>query len=128
MKKVLMAEDDFISRKMLLGILKNKADCDIASNGLEVLEAYYCSVEENLSYDVILLDIEMPLMDGLEVLSEIRKDEKKRGVMLGKGIPIIITTSHKQPTLEAFNKGCDDYMMKPIDAQTLIEKIEEKVL
>ena len=127
MKKILVAEDDFISRKMILGILKDHAECDIAADGLEVLKAYEDSIRENSFYDLILLDIEMPEKSGLDVLEQIRQAEKERGVMLGKGMPIIIITSYKKPTLEAFDKGCDDYMVKPIDAKTLIDKINEKI-
>ncbi len=127
MKKILVAEDDFISRKMILGMLKDEADCDVAADGLEVLKAYNDSIRGNSCYDLILLDIEMPEMNGLDVLDEIRTAEKENGVMLGRGIPIIIITSYKKPTLEAFDKGCDDYMVKPIDAKILIDKINEKV-
>lgn len=126
MWKVLVADDDFVNRKLLVEILKDHAECDVAADGEEAIEAYELSVKQSDPYDVILLDISMPGKDGMEVLSHVRQQEEKNGVMLGAGVPIIMVTAHREPFLDAFNKGCDDYILKPINAQLLIAKIEEK--
>ena len=57
----------------------------------------------------------------------IRKEEERRGVLCGSGIPIIMLTALKAPVLDSFNRGCDDYIIKPYDADTLCKKIEEKI-
>jgi len=78
-------------------------------------------------YDLILLDIEMPDIDGLEILRKIRKNEEAAGIALGDGIPIVMVTAHRKPFLDAFYQGCTDYVVKPISADKLIKKIEQKL-
>ena len=127
MWKVLVVDDDFVNRKLLTAILNGRAKCDVAANGQEALEAYRYSLKQNTPYDIILLDIAMPDVNGIEVLKTIRKMEEENGVKFGEGIPIIMVTAYKEPFLQAFNKGCDDYILKPIDGEQLIVKIEEKL-
>jgi two-component system, chemotaxis family, chemotaxis protein CheY len=127
MWKILVVDDNFVNRKLLVEILKTKAQCDVAANGKEAMEAYTIALQEKAPYDVILLDIAMPEMNGLEVLHQIRKREGEGGVLLGVGVPIIMITAYKDPCFEAFRKGCDDYMLKPIDGSKLLQKIEEKL-
>lgn len=127
MWKALVVDDNFINRKLLLTILKEKADCDVAVDGKEAIEAYNFSLEEKKPYDIILLDISMPYVNGLQVLEYIRENEKMRGVEINKGIPVIMVTAHKEPFLDAFDKGCDDYLIKPVNAAILLNKIEEKI-
>ncbi len=125
--KVLIVDDDFLNRKLILDILKNHAQCDVAVNGYEAIEAYNLSIRENKYYDVILLDIAMPDLDGIAVLHKIRENEARSGIKLGEGVPIIMTTAYVDPVVDAFNKGCDDYIVTPIDPEGLINKIKEKV-
>lgn len=127
MWKVLIVDDDFVNRKLLAEILKDKADCDVAADGQEAIEAYELSLSNTSQYDVVLLDIAMPGTDGLDVLNYIREKEESMGVLLGCGLPIIMVTAYKEPFLDAFNKGCDDYVLKPINADHLIHKIREKI-
>lgn len=127
MWKALVVDDNFVGRKLLTEVLKGRAQCDNAANGKEALEAYQIAVKEKTPYDIILLDIAMPDMSGVEVLEKIRQDEESRGIQLGKGVPVIMVTAHREPLCDSFNKGCDDYILKPIQADALIKKIEEKV-
>jgi len=91
--------------------------------GTEAVEAYTISLNEGEPYDIILLDIAMPEVDGIQVLDTVRSMESKRGVLVGEGIPVIMVTAFKEHFMKAFNKGCDDYILKPFDAATVIEKI-----
>lgn len=125
MWKILLVDDNFVDRKILMNILKNIAVFDIAADGTEALEAHKMSVTENKPYDVILLDFKMPETDGLSVLQEIRKYEKSQGVLLGEGVPIIMVTSFIKPSTDAFFNGCDDYIVKPIKTKDIIEKIQK---
>jgi len=56
-------------------------------------------------------------------LKKIRESEKNAGIALGDGIPIIIVTAYEKRFLEAYEKGCDDYILKPIDANVLLTKL-----
>ena len=125
MWRILVADDNLSNRKLIIEILEGKALCDTATNGQETLDAYNLSLKECRPYNLILLDIKMPDMDGIEVLKEIREHEKNTGVKVGKEIPIIMVTAHRESFSDAFKVGCDDYIIKPIRPNMLIEKIEK---
>ncbi len=126
MWRVLVVDDNLANRELILELLADQAHCSVAVNGQEALEAYDQSLKSK-PYDIILLDISMPDIDGVEVLERIREREEKAGVALGKGIPIVMVTAHKEPVMTAFNKGCDNYILKPVIKEDLIAKIEEKI-
>ncbi len=105
--RLLIAEDNLINQKLIVRILKNLGQVgDVVDNGLEALNAM-----RNKNYDIILMDIQMPEMDGLEVTRRIRKE------ISAERQPIIIAmTAHslhgdKEKCLEA---GMNDYLSKPI--------------
>ncbi len=126
MWKILVVEDSPENRELIIEILRDVAVCDGAGNGKEAIEAYNRSLQGQ-PYDLILLDIEMPDIDGLEILRKIRKNEEAAGIALGDGIPIVMVTAHRKPFLDAFYQGCTDYVVKPISADKLIKKIEQKL-
>ena len=115
---ILLAEDYAMNRLVLDRMLTNKGyKVDVAENGLEVLEL--CGQKE---YDLILMDIQMPIMDGIETTKRLRQIEGS-----GKHIPIIAITAYAlQGDKERFlTMGMDDYIAKPIDMLKLYEKIEQ---
>ena len=123
MSNILIVDDNFENRQLLAEILRDVANCDFAASGKEAIDAYNLSIEKGDPYSLILLDIELPEVNGLEILGKIRESEKTAGIPLGEGIPIIIVTAYEKRFLEAFNKGCDDYVLKPIDTDILLNKI-----
>ena len=127
MWKVLVVDDNEKNAELLVEILSGKAQCDVRNNGEDALSAYNRSIEMNTPYDVLLLDIAMPGLDGLDVLRVIRAKEEARKIKIGRGIPVIMVTAYKEPFMDAFNKGCDDYILKPIDPDQVIKKIEDKL-
>ncbi len=112
-KSILLAEDNVINQQVAREILEDaKLLVHIANNGREVLEML-----ESSTYDAILMDIQMPEMDGLEATREIRTHEQ------WQGIPIIAMTAHalvgdKEKSLIA---GMNDHITKPIDPDVLIK-------
>ena len=126
MWKILIVDDNPENRQLLVEILRDMAQCDAVGGGKEAIEAYNRSLAKE-PYHLLLLDIEMPEIDGLEILRTIRESEKGRGIALGDWIPIIMVTVHKKPFLNAFYQGCTDYVLKPIDPEKLRKKIQEKL-
>ncbi|MFH2139108.1 MAG: response regulator [Candidatus Omnitrophota bacterium] len=125
--KILVVDDEKEMVEVLSTTLKRAGyDVDTANNGREALGAYLESLHRE-PFSLMTLDIKMTGIDGLEVLEIIRKEEELRGIPLGKGIPIIMSTAFATPWPEAFKKGCDDYILKPYKMEDLLGKIEDKI-
>ncbi len=118
---VLYVEDDLFIRKVMLNILsKNLREVYTAENGLEGLNLY-----KRLQPDIVLTDIRMPVMDGLEMASQIRS--------LNKTAPIIVTTAYgdTENLLRSIEIGIDSYVLKPIDKNkllTVLRKYAEEII
>lgn len=121
--KILIAEDDMVSRKFLFKFLSRYGECDLVVDGLEALDAYLIAVKENNHYDLICLDIMMPKVDGVKVLKHIRDLEVQKGILPEKRAKVIMTTAlaETQFVQNAFEIGCDAYAAKPIDTDKLME-------
>ena len=119
--KSLVVEDDFVCRKTLSSLLGRYGSCDIASDGVEALEAVSLAIREGQHYDLICLDIQMPNLDGQGTLSGIRNQEKDASILLGYGAKIIMTTAlgDKDNIFKAFRENADGYLTKPILRQPL---------
>ena len=124
--KILIVEDDFITRKILNNLLKKYGEIDIVVDGVEALEAFNIAFEEKSIYDVIFLDVQMPKMNGQEVLKKIREFENKKNIHGKDGVKIIMTTVLKdsENIIKAFREQCEGYIVKPVDK----EKIEKALL
>jgi signal transduction histidine kinase/DNA-binding response OmpR family regulator len=116
--RILVAEDNPVNRTMAVRLLgKRGNDVRVAHNGREALQAL-----EQDTFDVVLMDVEMPEMDGLETTAHIRKLE---GIS-GTHMPIIALTAHamKGDEEKCLAAGMDAYVSKPIHAATLFKTIE----
>lgn len=119
--KILLAEDNLTNQKLTVKILsKLSLNCDIASNGAEAVEAY-----NSRNYDLILMDCQMPEMDGYQATQRIRHIENTNGK--NKHIPIIAITANAMAgdAEKCLNAGMDNYLSKPIDKTKLIDIISE---
>lgn len=115
--RILLAEDNIVNQKVALRILERMGyRADVANNGIEVLEALH-----RLSYDVILMDVQMPEMDGLEATRQICKKYAER-LHLNKPKIIAMTANAMQGDREiCLAAGMDDYITKPIRLEELIK-------
>ena len=114
---ILVVEDNEVNQKVASSLLKKKGwKVDIACNGKEALRILKTS-----DYDLILMDVQMPVLDGMKTTGIIREYESPKG----KRTPIIAMTAHvlkgdREKCLEA---GMDDYLSKPINPEELYYKI-----
>ena len=117
--KCLIVEDDFNARKLLQIYLSDYADCFIAVNGREAVEAVRQALDEAQPYDLICLDMMMPEMNGCEATKTLRD----------KGIktPIVALTAYamKGDDTKCIEAGCDDYISKPIDREQLLRIVRK---
>ncbi|MBF0339538.1 MAG: response regulator [Magnetococcales bacterium] len=128
--KILIADDELNNRKLLRDYLKKYAHCDMVSDGKAALELFTADLEDGDPYDLVLLDIIMPVMDGQKALARIRAAEKKLTVEQAdyKEIPVIMVTgmdSSLQAMQAYFKGGCSDYLTKPVTRQALLEKLRK---
>lgn len=113
MVKIIIVEDDIKLNNLIKTVLiRNGFDVDSAANPYEALE----KMEKN-AYHLIISDLMMPLMDGVEFARIIRENDKE--------IPILIITAKDEydDKLLSFSAGVDDYMVKPIDIKELVLRI-----
>ncbi len=114
--KILAVDDNSISLATIEQELKGKYDVIPINSGVRALQY----LQQKTPPDLILLDVQMALKDGVETLREIREMEKCQK------IPVIMLTSQrdKQIILESSKLGINDYVLKPFNAQDLHERIE----
>ncbi|MBF0453106.1 MAG: response regulator [Candidatus Magnetomorum sp.] len=118
-KKVLVVEDNKVNQKVAKGILKRLGiHCDIAGNGQEAL-----SILQKKEYDLVFMDVQMPVMDGLTASRAIRNQSTK---VLQPNIPIVAMTAHamQDSRQECLKAGMDDFISKPIDPSEVFSVIE----
>ncbi|MEN1761458.1 PAS domain S-box protein [Anoxynatronum sibiricum] len=117
--KVLVVEDQPVNQALAVQLLQNRGlSCDVAQNGLEAIEA--C---RHQSYDLVLMDIQMPVMDGLEATRQIRR---LKGI---KQPRVVAMTAHamKEDETRCLKAGMDAYLAKPLDFMEINALLHEDV-
>lgn len=117
---ILLVEDSKDNQNIVKAYLKNSdAIITTVENGKEAIESY----KEN-QYDIVLMDIQMPLMDGYTATKEIRKIERKR---MSQHTPIIAVTAHAlgSEMKKCIESGCNEVISKPFSKKQLLDKMNE---
>lgn len=121
--KILLVEDNLMNQKVVMFNLK-KLNCEITPivNGKEALENFKTN-----NYDLILMDIMLPEMNGYEITIEIRKFEKLNDIK--NPVPIIALTAntYENDKEKCFGVGMNEYLSKPFSAQQLINTIQKYI-
>jgi PAS domain S-box-containing protein len=123
--RVLVAEDNVVNQELAVRLLEKQGHTvAVAGNGREALDALEKATSRG--FDVVLMDLQMPEMDGLEATAVIRQKEKATG----RHLPIIAITAHalKGDRERCLAAGMDDYLAKPIQAKELLAAVEGAVL
>jgi two-component system chemotaxis response regulator CheY len=120
--RVLLVEDDFVSRLMLQTFLSRYGECHVAVNGKEAVEAFRNALDRGERYDLVCMDIMMPEMDGREAVRQVRALEEEHGILSSSGAKIVMTTAVEdiKEVIQCFQQLCDAYLMKPIDLGQLL--------
>jgi two-component system chemotaxis response regulator CheY len=127
--KCLIVEDDLMSRQMLKEMLPVSFSTDIVVNGEEAVESFRLAHEDKQPYDIIFMDVEMPVLDGILALCQIRELERKMKMLPSSEVKVVMTTSRYDvnTVLDSLNKGgANGYLVKPLDYDKL--KLELKNL
>jgi putative two-component system response regulator len=116
--KVLIVDDDFINRKLLQTLLKKNpsvTDMIEAENGSDALD----KLKKDPDINLILLDIMMPIVDGIEFLKIFRSD------MGNSHIPVIVLSTDDTRKTEVYDNGANDFLRKPVKEEMLFSKIAQ---
>ncbi len=119
--RVLAVDDDMINRKLIKSMLmkvENISEVIEAVNGMDALDI----LKKDLSIDIILLDIIMPIMGGIDFLKVARADDRL------KSIPVIVLTTDETIRASALNEGANDFITKPIREKDILSKITKLIL
>lgn len=114
--RILLVEDGVDNQRLISTILRKVgATVDIAENGEEGLKFWRRGIESNQTYDLIVSDMQMPVLDGYTMVRRLRSD--------GVKIPVVALTAHALPEdrHKCFDAGCNEFVTKPIDRRHLLE-------
>lgn len=125
--KVLIAEDDLITRQTTQDIISPYGVCHVAADGKEAVEAFETALRRGEPYDLICMDIEMPRMSGHEALDAIRRIEAERNILFPDTAKVIMISVYRdwKNINGAFKSQCDRYLVKPFERERLLNEVRE---
>jgi len=126
--KCLIVEDQFLSRRILKDLLSPHFECDIAINGQEAVTSFQLAHEGKRPYDLICMDIMMPVVDGYEALQQIRSMEQEKGISQNREVKVIMISALDDPqtVVKSFYiGGATSYLVKPVTRQKLMHEVRQ---
>ncbi len=124
--KVLIVEDEKSSQILVKRALADYGSCTIVDNGESAFDEFFRALTTDKKFDLIVLDIELPKVDGKEVLEEIRAVEEEKGIVGADGVKVIMVTgvNDMYSVLDAHRNGCSAYLSKPLDTAKLVAELK----
>lgn len=124
--RILIAEDDKVSEILMKNYLKDYGECVVANNG-ETAVTIFKESFTNQPFDLVCLDIMMPIMTGQEALKAIRSFESENGISGLDRTKILMVTAldQKDEIMEAFNSGCESYIIKPVSKHDIVKALKD---
>ncbi|MEI7892892.1 MAG: response regulator [Myxococcales bacterium] len=125
--RILIVDDDYVSRTQLKALLSSYGDCDAVPDGELALQMIRRAREESVPYELVTLDVEMPDMRGQEVLHRIRTWETENGIKPREEAKVLMVSALKdgKSIVTSFKEGCEAYLKKPVTAAKLREVLAE---
>lgn len=123
--KILIVDDELVSRKKMQKIVESLGESQAVDNGKDAMDSFVTAWEAWVPFDLILLDISMPEIGGVDVLNWIRS--KEENILPFRRVKIIVVSANKDKNaiMECIRAGCDDYIVKPFGVQIVHDKIEK---
>ena len=119
--RLLVVEDNIINQQVAQEMLSNEgAQVELADNGQLGVDAVYRAIACGLPFDAVLMDIQMPGMDGLEAIQRLRANENTHDLLI-IAVTALAMPGDRERCLAA---GADDYMRKPVSLRSLVTIIE----
>jgi two-component system chemotaxis response regulator CheY len=125
--KILVVDDEMVSREKMKMIMSHFGQCEAVENGADALGKFVEAWNSWSPYDLISLDVQMPEMDGVEVLNRIRALEREKNVPESKRVRVVMVTarSDKDTIMTSIQAGCNDYVVKPFDKAIVAKKLSK---
>lgn len=126
--RILIVEDDFGSRILMKKLLAVYGSCDVVVDGEEAFNSFKMAWKEKRPYNLVMMDIMLPVMDGQEALQKIRSYEKEINLAEVDRVKVIMTTALGDPknVVTAYNKGeASSYIVKPVEIAQLKEELSK---
>ena len=123
--RILISDDEEVSRKKMTKILSGFGDCKIVDRGESTLVVFKKAFKSKKPFDLILLDIHMPDLNGIKVLCKIREFETEMSIEKNNRVKIIMVTANKKREVikNCIKNGCNDYIAKPFNKDIIIQKL-----
>lgn len=124
--KCLVVDDDGVSLSKMKKILAEFGECVLAESGKDAVLEFRHASDIDLPFDFVALDISLPDMTGIEVLTECRAIEKEKGVEKNRQskIMMVTATSDQAVVVDSIKAGCNNYVVKPFDRERVVEKLK----
>ncbi len=124
--KCLIIDDEAFNREVAVTLLSDLAECEEADCGTEAIAKFTAALESNAPYDLLLLDIMMPGMNGHETARAIRTIEKERATDISKRVKLVMLTALNSPQ-DAMDSFCSAqssaYIIKPVSKEKILNVI-----
>lgn len=118
--RILIADDDKVSRNINRDILSRSGSVDAVVNGAEAVQIFKTALQESDPYELICLDISMPFFDGMYALEEIRNLERAKMISPEKSVKIVmVTSSSDRCDILNVRDKCNGYLLKPLSTSSM---------
>ena len=122
--RILTVDDEFVCLTKMTTLLSEVGECDAATNGKQALEMFSRAISDNDPYRLVTIDIEMPEIDGLELLRIMRDTERRARIPYARKLMISSAVTSHNVGLAAKNE-CDGFIVKPVKRDVLFAKLAE---